>query len=182
MFCFETLIYGCLMFIVSLHCCQNLTLPNVRTRHLLPGNPTTAALVAFVILFRPIDPISQNIQQWLLGARNWITVIIERSDHSLVTYWGLNFCWWLFTTFWYVISKKVKSHVFWYLKKTKNTYSRALGVGENSRSKWTGNSAKFPSSDQLFKRLETGPLLTTAVDVLFAGCRRCSRLTGFVPR
>jgi len=30
---------------------------------LLPGNPTTAALVAFVILFRPIDPISQNIQQ-----------------------------------------------------------------------------------------------------------------------
>ena len=26
--------------------------------------------IAFVILFRPIDPISQNVQQWLLGARN----------------------------------------------------------------------------------------------------------------
>ena len=26
--------------------------------------------VAFLILFRPIDPISQNVQQWLLGARN----------------------------------------------------------------------------------------------------------------
>ena len=23
-----------------------------------------------VILLRPIDPISQNVQQWLLGARN----------------------------------------------------------------------------------------------------------------
>ena len=112
MFSFETLIYGCLMFIVRLHCCQNLTMPNVPTRRLLPGNPTTAALVAFVILFRRIDPISQNVQQWLLGARNWITVITERSDHSLVTYWGLNFCWWLFTTFWYVISKNTKSHVF----------------------------------------------------------------------
>ena len=50
--------------------------------------------------------------QWLLGARNWITMIIERSDHSLVTYWGLNFCWWLFTTFWYVISKKRKKSCF----------------------------------------------------------------------
>ena len=29
--------YGCLMFIVSLHCSQNLTLPNVPTRCLLPG-------------------------------------------------------------------------------------------------------------------------------------------------
>ena len=70
MFSFETLMYGCLMFIVPLHCCQNLTLPNVPTRRLLPGNPTTAALVAFVILFRPIDSISQNVQQWPLGARN----------------------------------------------------------------------------------------------------------------
>jgi len=60
----------------------------------------------------------KSYAQWLLGARNWITVIIERSDHSLVTYWGLNFCWWLFTTFWYVIFKKtLKSHVFWNLKK-----------------------------------------------------------------
>ena len=58
--------------------------------------------------------------QWLLGARNWITVIIERSDHSLVTYWGLNFCWWLFTTFWYVIFKKTyKIMYFWNLKKRK---------------------------------------------------------------
>ena len=39
----ETLIYGCLMFIVPFHCCQNLTLPNVPTRRLLPGNQTTAA-------------------------------------------------------------------------------------------------------------------------------------------
>jgi len=61
MFSFETLTYGCLMFIVPLHCCQNLTLTNVPTRRLIPGNPTTAALVAFVILFRPIDPISQSI-------------------------------------------------------------------------------------------------------------------------
>jgi len=43
MFIFETLIYGCLMFIVPLHCCQNLTLPNVPSRRSLPGNPTTAA-------------------------------------------------------------------------------------------------------------------------------------------
>ena len=43
MFSFETLIYGCLMFTVPLHCCQNLTLPNVPTWRLLPGNPTTAA-------------------------------------------------------------------------------------------------------------------------------------------
>jgi len=107
------------MFIVPLHCCQNLTLPNVPTRRLLPGNPTTAALVVFVILFRPIGPISQNVQQWLLGARNWITVITERSDQSLVTYWGLNFCWWLFTTFWYVISKNVKVMFSWNLKKRK---------------------------------------------------------------
>jgi len=69
MFSFETL-YGCLMFIVPLHCCQNLTLTNVPNRRLLPGNTTTAAFVAFVILFRPIDPISQNVQQWLLGAKN----------------------------------------------------------------------------------------------------------------
>jgi len=103
---------------VPLHCCQNLTLPNVPTRRLLPGNSTTAALVVFAILFRPIDPISQNVQQWLLGARNWITVIIERTDHSLVTYWELNFCWWLFTTFWYVISKKRKKSCF--LKSEKN--------------------------------------------------------------
>ena len=43
MFSFETLIYSCLMFIVPLLCCQNLTLPNVPSRRLLPGNPTTAA-------------------------------------------------------------------------------------------------------------------------------------------
>jgi len=43
MFSFETLIYGCLMFNVPLYCCQNLTLPNVPTRRLLPGNPMTAA-------------------------------------------------------------------------------------------------------------------------------------------
>ena len=122
MFSFGTLIYGCLMFIVLLHCCQNLTLPNVPTRRLLPGNPTTAALVAFVILFPPIDPISRNIQQWLFGARNWITVIIERSDHSLVTYLGLNFCWWLFTTFWYVISKKRKKSCFFEIWKKNEKY------------------------------------------------------------
>ena len=58
---------------------------------------------------------------------NCITVIIERSDHSLVTYWGLNFCWWLFTTFWYIISKKRKMSCFLKSeKKTKNTYSRTL--------------------------------------------------------
>jgi len=41
--------------------------------------------------------------------------------------WGLNFCSRLFTTFWHVISKKpVKSHVFWNVKNTKNTYPRTL--------------------------------------------------------
>ena len=50
---------------VPLHCCQNLTLPNVPTRRLLPGNPTTAALVVFAFLFRPIDPISNGF--WELG-------------------------------------------------------------------------------------------------------------------
>ena len=104
MFSFETLIYGCLMFIVPLHCCQNLTLPNVPTRRLLPGNLTTAASATVWGL--------NGHRQWLLGARNWITVIIERSDHSLVAYWGLNFCWWLFTTFWFVISKKRKKSCF----------------------------------------------------------------------
>ena len=34
---------GCLMLIVLLHCCQNLTLPNVPTRCLLPGIRATAA-------------------------------------------------------------------------------------------------------------------------------------------
>ena len=92
------------MFIVPLHWCQNLTLPNVPTRGLLPGNPTTAASATVWGL--------NGHTQWLLGARNWITVIIERSDHSLVTYWGLNFRWWLFTTFWYVISKKRKKSCF----------------------------------------------------------------------
>ena len=96
---------------VPLHCCQNLTLPNVPTRRLLPGNPTTATSTATVWGLN-------RRRQWLLGARNWITVIIERSDHSLVTYWGLNFCWWLFTTFWYVISKKRKKSSF--LKSEKN--------------------------------------------------------------
>ena len=112
MLSFKTLIYGCLMFIVPLHCCQNLTLPNVPTRRLLPGNPTTAASAT-------VWGLNEH-RQWLLGTRNWITVIIERSDHSLVTYWGLNFCWWLFTTFWYVISKKnVKSCFFEIWKKRK---------------------------------------------------------------
>jgi len=89
MFTFKSLIYGCLMFSVPLHCCQNLTLPNVPTRCLLPNNPTTAPelfpLDAFVNnLLRPIDPINQNVQRWLRmdhtpGAVNWITVITERS-------------------------------------------------------------------------------------------------------
>ena len=116
MFSFETLIYSCLMFIVPLHCCQNLTLPNVPTRRLLPGNPTTAASAT---VWGLSSGLSQTVtfsvvQQWLLRARNWITctVIIERSNHSLVTHWGLKFCWWLFTTFWYVISKKRKQPCF----------------------------------------------------------------------
>ena len=116
MFTFETLIYGSLMFIVPLHCCQILTLPNVPTRRLLPGNPTTAASATVWGL--------NGRRQWLLGARNWITVIIERSDHFLLTYRGLNFCGWLFTTFWYVISKNVKSHVF--LKCEKKRKIRSL--------------------------------------------------------
>jgi len=99
------------MFIVPLHCCQNLALPNVPTRRLLPGNPTTAASATVWGL--------NGHRQWLVGARNWITVIIERSDHSLATYWGLNFCWWLFTTFYTSFQKNVKSHVFWNLKKRK---------------------------------------------------------------
>jgi len=37
MFSFETLIYGCLMFIVPLHCCQNLTLPNVEYEFRIAG-------------------------------------------------------------------------------------------------------------------------------------------------
>ena len=117
MFSFETLIYGCLMFIVPLHCCQNLALPNVPTRRLLPGNPTTAASATVWGL--------NGHRQWLVGARNWITVIIERSDHSLAMYWGLNFCWWLFTTFYTSFQKNVKS-CFLKSEKTKNTYSRTL--------------------------------------------------------
>ena len=54
------------MFIVPLHCCQNLTLPNCPTRRLLPGNPTTAASATVWGL--------NGHRQWLLGARNWITV------------------------------------------------------------------------------------------------------------
>ena len=62
-----------------------------------------------------------------------------RSDHSLVTYWGLNFCWWLFTTFWYAISKKRKSHVFWNLKKNeKYVFSNTAG-GRRYQSIGAGN-------------------------------------------
>jgi len=104
------------MFIVPLHCCQNLTLPNVPTWRLLPGNPTTAASATVWGLSSGLSQAVtfSVVQQWLLGARNWITctVIIERSNHSLVTHWGLKFCWWLFTTFWYVIWKKRKQSCF----------------------------------------------------------------------
>ena len=40
-------------------------------------------------------------------------------DHSLVTYWGLNFCWWLFTTFWCHFKKSKKSCFFEIWKKRK---------------------------------------------------------------
>ena len=75
--------------------------------------------------------------QWLLGARNWITVIIERSVHSLVTYWGLNFCWWLFTTFWYVISEKRKKSCFFEIWKKNEKYvfsNTAVAGSQTSRS------------------------------------------------
>ena len=80
---FETLIYGCLMFIVPLRCCQNLTLPNVPTRRLLPGNPTTAASATVsglngrrqvtssglsqTVTFSVVDEV---IRAMALGARN----------------------------------------------------------------------------------------------------------------
>ena len=112
MFSFETLIYGCLLFLFTAvriwHCP---TFP-LDVCFLVGGgpNPTTASSATVWGL--------NGHRQWLLGAKNWITVIIERSDHSLVTYWGLNSCWWLFTTFWYVISKKRKKSCF--LKSEKN--------------------------------------------------------------
>ena len=145
MFSFETLIYGCLMLrpIVPLHCCQNLTLmPNVPTRRLLPGNPTTAATATVWGL----NGRRQGHESWpqldgYVFCCGWshtcngsweLGIELQRSlseviTESLVTYWGLNFCWWLFTTFWYVISKKRKKSCFFEIwKKTKNTYSRTL--------------------------------------------------------
>ena len=53
---------------VPLHCCQNLTLPNVPTRHLLPGNPTTAASgLSQTVTFSVVDEV---IRAMALGARN----------------------------------------------------------------------------------------------------------------
>jgi len=85
---------------------------------------------------RPSDADGSAIRT-SLAARNWITVIIERSDHSLVAYWGLNFCWCLFTTFWYVISKNVKSHVFWNLKKNEKFVFSNTGMLRYSRPAYT---------------------------------------------
>ena len=64
------------------------------------------------------------VQQWLRmdhtrGSGNWITVITERSMWTHFDGLRTKLLLKIFTTFWYVISKKVKSHVFWNLKKRK---------------------------------------------------------------
>ena len=87
----RVIFHGCLMFIVPLHCCQNLT-------------------------SSPLD-----VQQWLRmdhtrGSVNWITVITERSMWTHFDGLRTKLLLKIFTTFWYVISKKLKSRVFW------NTY------------------------------------------------------------
>jgi len=124
-----------------LHCCQNLTLSNVPTRRLLPGNPTTAASATVWGL--------NGHRQWLLGARNSITVIIERSDQSLRTKL-------LLMTFYDFLirhfKKNVKSHVFWNLKKTKNTYSRTLvgvGSGQGCLARTCGWVVVWPTATRL---------------------------------
>ena len=84
--------HGCLMFIVPLHCCQNLT--------------------SFTL----------DVQQWLRmdhtrGSGNWITVITERSMWTHFDGLRTKLLLKIFNHFLIRHFKKVKSHVFWNLKK-----------------------------------------------------------------
>ena len=86
--------HGCLMFIVPLHCCQNLT--------------------SFTL----------DVQQWLRmdhtrGSWTELQWSLREVCELISMDWGLNFCYSFYDFLIRHFKKNVKSHVFWNLQKRK---------------------------------------------------------------